>query len=55
MSDSHPSQHTEQRELSTSTTVAPHLADYIITAHTHGVNPDKGIPLPLRGFITSSS
>jgi len=39
MFDSHPLWHTEHRQLSTSTTVAPHLADSNIIGHTPGVDP----------------
>ena len=39
MSDSHPLRHTERRQLSTSTAVAPHLADCNIVGHTPGVDP----------------
>jgi hypothetical protein len=46
MSDSRQSRHTEYLQLSTSTTVASHLADCNIVGHTPGVDPE------ILGFTT---
>jgi len=48
MSDSRPSQHREYLQFSTSTTVAPHLADCNTVGHMPGVDPG------ILGFTTTN-